>query len=159
MDNIDKKLLTIIQDNFPICSRPYKEIGKKLGISEEEIIRRVSKFKDEGIIRRIGGVFDSRKLKYKSTLCAMEVPEEKLADVVSIVNSYTGVTHNYLRQHDYNLWFTLITSSENKLKETIKEIEEKTGFKVYELPARKLFKIKVNFYVPGLEEGEKDFVK
>ena len=89
----------------------------------------------------------------------MEVPEEKLADVVSIVNSYTGVTHNYLRQHDYNLWFTLITSSENKLKETIKEIEEKTGFKVYELPARKLFKIKVNFYVPGLEEGEKDFVK
>jgi len=157
MDKIDKRLLTIIQKDLPICSHPYQKIGEKLGISEEEVIERVRKLKEAGIIRRMGGVFDSRKLGYKSTLCAMEVPRDKLEEVVQVVNKYVGITHNYLRPHQYNLWFTLITPSKDKLEKVITEIEEQSGLKVYNLPALKLFKIKVNFSVPGLE-GEKNIV-
>ncbi|MDK2823872.1 MAG: siroheme decarboxylase [Clostridia bacterium] len=158
MDSIDKKLLTIIQKDFPVCSRPFQELGEQLGISEEETIKRMKKLKEQGIIRRLGGIFDSRKLGYKSTLCAMAVPKEKLPQVISTVNQYLGVTHNYLRDHDYyNLWFTLITPSEVNLRKTLTEIERETGLKVYNLPALKLFKIKVNFHVPGVE-GERGIV-
>ncbi|MGI6227600.1 MAG: AsnC family transcriptional regulator [Peptococcales bacterium] len=154
MDNIDKRLLTIIQKDFPVSSRPFQEIGALLGISEEETLLRMKKLKKQGIIRRLGGIMDSRKLGYKSTLCAMEVPEEKFNQVVEVVNGYIGVTHNYLRRHKYNIWFTLITPSEQHLQKTLKEIEEKTGVKVYNVPTLRLFKIKVNFHVPGIEEGK-----
>ena len=153
MDFIDKELLAIIQDKFPISKRPYLEIAKKVNISEEETIKRIEAMKNSGLIRRMGGVFDSRKLGYKSTLCAMEVSEDKLDQVTDVVNSYVGVTHNYIRRHDYNLWFTLITPSKEHLNKIINEIIEKTGIKVNSLPAEKLFKIKVNFLIPG--EGEK----
>jgi len=152
MDSIDKKLLSIIQKDFPVSSRPFQEIGDMLGITEEETITRIKKLKEQGIIRRLGGIMDSRKLGYKSTLCAMEVPNDRLTQVTDIVNSYIGVTHNYLRNHQYNLWFTLITPSGQHLEKTLKDIEEKTDLKVYNVPALKLFKIKVNFHVPGTEE-------
>ncbi|SMB92249.1 transcriptional regulator, AsnC family [Desulfonispora thiosulfatigenes DSM 11270] len=154
MDSIDKKLLVMIQDKFPISQRPYMEIGEKLSISENEVIERIKVMKESGLIRRMGGVFDSRKLGYKSTLCAMEVSEEKLPEVIEIVNSYIGVTHNYIRRHEYNLWFTLITPSKEHLDKVVNEITEKTGIKVNNLPAERLFKIKVNFHIPG--EGEKE---
>lgn len=154
MDNIDKKLLSIIQRDFPVSSRPFQEIGAIIGITEEETLQRLKKLKELGIIRRLGGIMDSRKLGYKSTLCAMEVPKENLAEVTDIVNGYIGVTHNYLRNHLYNLWFTLITPSQQHLEKTLKDIERKTGFKVYNVPALRLFKIKVDFHVPGLEEGK-----
>lgn len=152
MDNIDKRLLSITQKDFPIVSRPFQEIGAKLGITEEETLNRLKKLKEQGIIRRLGAIMDSRRLGYKSTLCAMEVPEGKINQIAEIVNGYIGITHNYLRNHRYNMWFTLITPSEEHLVKTLKDIEQKTGYKIYSLPAKKLFKIKVNFHVPGLEE-------
>ncbi|MFZ5942717.1 MAG: AsnC family transcriptional regulator [Bacillota bacterium] len=155
MDNTDKKLLTIIQKDFPICSSPFQKLGEQLGISEEETINRIKTLKEQGIIRRLGGIFDSRKLGYKSTLCTMEVPAEQLEEVSKIVNEYLGVTHNYLRNHTYNLWFTLITPSDVHLQKTIQEIENRTGLKVLNLPAYKMFKIRVNFSVPGSGEGKK----
>lgn len=154
MDSLNKKLLTMIQDDFPICSRPYETIGKKLGIDEKEVIDRIKDLKQKGIIRRLGGVFDSRKLGYKSTLCTMEVPSNRLEEVVKVVNSYTGVTHNYLREHKYNLWFTLITPTEDFLHKVITQIEKTTNLKVYNLPALRLFKINVKFKVPGISRGE-----
>jgi len=154
MDNIDKKLLGIIQKDFPVCSRPFQEIGEKLGLTEDETLTRLTKLKEKGIIRRLGAIMDSRKLGYKSTLCAMEVPPDNLAQIVEVVNGYIGVTHNYLRKHDYNLWFTLITPSQGHLEKTLRDIEKRTGQKVYNLPALRLFKIKVNFHVPGVKGGE-----
>jgi DNA-binding Lrp family transcriptional regulator len=97
MDNTDKKLLDIIQDEFPLTSEPYREIASLLGVSEEEVILRLRKLKDKGIIRRIGAIFDSKKLGYCSTLCAMKVPAQRVDEVAQIVNEYPGVTHNYLR--------------------------------------------------------------
>ena len=146
MDTVDKQLLNLIQSDFPITSEPYKEIGIKLGISESEVIQRLTNLKTNRIIRRIGATFNSKKLGYQSTLCAMKVPEERLDEVAKLVNSYPGITHNYLRNHDYNMWFTLITESENKQNDILQEIQEKSGITdLLNLPAVRFFKVRVDF--------------
>lgn len=146
MDSIDKKLLNRIQSNFPVVSHPFQELGEELGLSEAEVIKRIQALKERKIIRRLGGVFDSKKLGYHSTLIAMSVPLEKIEETARIVSSYDGVTHNYEREDKYNLWFTLIAESEEKIEEIITEIRQKTGISdILNLPAIRLYKIKVKF--------------
>lgn len=145
-DQIDRKLLNLIQANFPLSPEPYREIGEALGISEEEVLSRIGKMIDSGLIRRLGGIFDSRKLGYQGTLCAMRVEENLIDKVAAAINSYPGVTHNYLREHDYNMWFTAMAQSKEKLEEMLSQIKKDTGInEILVLPAQKLFKIRVNF--------------
>ncbi len=146
MDNIDKKIINRIQADFPICSEPYKQLGKELGLTEGEVIQRLNTLKQKGYIRRLGAVFNSQKLGFSSTLLALKVPPARIDEVAEIINAYKGVTHNYLRQTDYNMWFTLTAESDERLSDTIAEIKEKTGISdLLNLPAIKLFKINVNF--------------
>lgn len=152
MDTTDKRILNVIQSDFPLVSRPYAEIGSRLGLSEEDVLRRVRSMRENGVIRRIGANFHSRMLGWKSTLCAASVPEEKLDDFVSVVNTYPGVTHNYLRKHSYNVWFTYIGPSWEEIERDLEEISRRTGIKVLNLPARRMFKIKVDF--PMNNEGD-----
>jgi siroheme decarboxylase len=148
MDTIDKNLLNEIQSDFPITSNPFLEIGKRLNLSADEVIERINRLKEEGVIRRIGGNFNSRKLNFTSTLCAAKVPEEKIDDFVAAVNSYKGVTHNYLRKNDYNIWFTFIAPDVAFIEKSLEEIAEKTGVNdILNLPAVKMYKIKVDFEV------------
>lgn len=146
MDNLDRQLLNLIQEEFPLTARPYLEIGRRLNLSEKEVISRLERLKKVGIIRRIGAVFDLRRLGYVSTLCALKVPPERLQEVARVVNSFPGITHNYLREHEYNMWFTLIGPSRQHLEEVMEEIKVRTGLTdLLELPAERSFKIKVNF--------------
>ncbi|MZP28849.1 AsnC family transcriptional regulator [Heliobacterium undosum] len=145
LDDLDRRLLTIIQSSFPIVAEPYKQLAETLGTTESDVIERVQRFKDQGLVRRIGGIFDSRALGYKSTLCAMKAPADKLDLAIEVVNSYPGVTHNYLREHEFNVWFTLITPSPEYMDKVLDEIREKTGCEVHNLPAVRFFKIKVDF--------------
>ena len=148
MDDIDREILNEIQSGFPISPRPYLELGKRINLSENEVLGRVRQLKSEGVIRRIGGNFNSRKLDFTSTLCAARVPEEKVEDFVEVVNSYRGVTHNYLRDHDYNIWFTFIAPSTDYITKALESISEKTGVKdILNLPAVRMFKIKVDFEI------------
>jgi len=148
MDAIDRKIINAIQSNFPISLQPYQELGKQLHLAPDEVLKRVKVLKAASIIRRIGGNFHSHRLNYTSTLCAARVPEDKIEHFVEVVNSYPGVTHNYLRKHDYNLWFTFIAPSTSNIENALKEISEKTGVKeVYSLPAVRMFKIRVDFEV------------
>jgi DNA-binding Lrp family transcriptional regulator len=147
LDDLDRAILNEIQSHFPIAARPYAEVGERVGAPEAEVIRRVRQMFEAGIIRRIGANFTSRKLGYTSTLCAATVPEEKLEQFVEVVNRYPGVTHNYLRRHRYNVWFTLIAESEGRLTEILQEISRATGVEVLSLPAEQIFKIKVDFPV------------
>jgi len=148
MDAIDRKIINAIQSDFPIASQPYRELGNQLHLSEDEILERVKALKAAGIIRRIGGNFHSHRLNYASTLCAARVPEEKIEDFVEVVNSYPGVTHNYLRKHDYNVWFTFIAPSMSYIENALREISGKTGVEeIYSLPAVRMFKIRVDFEV------------
>ena len=148
MDATDKKLITLIQSDFPIVERPFADIGRQLGISEEEVISRIGEIMKSGEIRRLGASFDSRRLGYTSTLCALHVPPEKLEKAVAAINSYDNVTHNYERNHYYNVWFTLIAPSRERIGEILKEIEKSAGVgPALDLPATRLFKIQVDLPV------------
>jgi DNA-binding Lrp family transcriptional regulator len=145
MDDIDRKILNEIQSAFPIASRPYLELGKRLDLSEEEVLERVKRMRSEGIIRRIGANFGSGRLGFTSSLCAAKVSEDKIKGFVGLVNGYKGVTHNYLRGHDYNVWFTLIAPGTKDIENILNEISGKTGVKeILNLPAIRTFKIKVD---------------
>lgn len=154
LDSTDKKILDIIQTNFPLEPRPYKIIGEAVGISEEEALAKVVNLKKTGIIRRLGANFQSKKLGFRSTLCAAKVPAEKMDLFIREVNSKKGVTHNYLRDHAYNVWFTLIGPSWDSMCATLADITEKTGIEILNLPATKLFKIRVDFSMQDDREDE-----
>ena len=145
MDSTDKRLLDIIQTDFPLAPRPYAVLGKRLGISEEDTLDRVRELKKRNIIRRLGANFQSAKLGFRSTLCATKVPPEHMEAFVAEVNAQPGVTHNYLRQHEYNIWFTCIGPSWNAVCATLDGITRRTGIAILNLPATKLYKIKVDF--------------
>lgn len=146
MDTLDKELLNIIQTDFPLDPRPYRVLGERLRISEAEALARVRSLSDSGVIRRLGPSFDSRRLGYVSTLAAMRVGPERLEEVAAVVGSYPQVTHNYGREHEYNLWFTLVCPSREEIERIAGEITERTGIEdLHLLPARRMFKIKVDF--------------
>ena len=147
MDDIDKKLLNLLQNGLSLCERPFMELARQLDLGEEEVLSRVRLMKDENIIRRIGGVFDGHVLGFVSTLCAASVPEEKIEDTVEMINQYTGVTHNYLRDHAYNVWFTVTAPSREQLDQTLSEIRKRIGVNVHSLPAIKKFKLDARFTI------------
>ena len=145
LDALDRRILDIIQTDFPLAPRPYAVLGERLGIPEEEVFGRVRALREKKIIRRLGANFQSAKLGFVSTLCAAKVPEEKLEAFIDAVNAEPGVTHNYLRDHAYNVWFTLITASPDARETVLKSLTERTGVSILNLPATKLFKIRVDF--------------
>ena len=145
MDSVDRQLLDIIQTGFPLTPRPYADLGQMLGIAEEEALERVRGLKARKIIRRLGANFQSAKLGFRSTLCAAKVPEETLESFVAEVNRHTGVTHNYLRDHEYNVWFTCIGPSWEAVCELLDGVTRKTGIPILNLPAKRMYKIKVDF--------------
>ena len=146
MDEIDHKILNLIQGSFPLDPEPYRIIGEQAGITEDEAFDRIRKLKESGIIRRIGAVFDPRKLGFTSTLCAARVPETNLAAFVETVNAYPGVTHNYRRNHDYNVWFTFIADTEEALNLFLHDIKKHTGITdILSLHAVRTYKINASF--------------
>ncbi len=148
MDAVDKAILNRIQSDFPIVERPFQAIGEEVGQSEAEVLRRVLRLKARGIIRRIGGNFVPEKLGFVSTLCAAKVPEDQIEAFAEVVNRYPGVTHNYLRDNAYNMWFTFIAPSEEEIQQSLQEISRKTGItEILNLPATRVFKIRAHFDV------------
>lgn len=148
LDRIDRAILNEIQSHFPLKARPYREVSERLGLKEKEVISRVERMSRGGIIRRIGANFNSRKLGFTSTLCAARVPLDKLPGFIEEVNRYAGVTHNYEREGDYNIWFTFIAESQEIIESALKTIKRRTGIKeLISLPAEKIFKIQVDFEV------------
>lgn len=145
MDAYDKQILDIIQSSFPVDPRPYAVVGEAVGLTEAEVLARVRRLKGEGVIRRMGANFGSRQLGWKSTLCGAEVPVDKLDLFVAEVNKHPGVTHNYLRDHKFNVWFALIAPSSEAIEAVLADITAKTGVEIMNLPASKVFKIKVDF--------------
>ena len=146
MDKTDREILNIIQTEFPIEKEPFDFLGRVVGISEDEALDRVKKLRERGIIRRIGAVFDTKKMGFASTLCAAKVPDEKVKEFVDTVNTYSGVTHNYRRSHEYNIWFTFIAPSSEDIERSLDEISKKTGVDdILNMPVRRKFKIDASF--------------
>jgi DNA-binding Lrp family transcriptional regulator len=146
LDELDKAILNQIQSSFPLTPRPYAAVGELLGLSEDEVVSRVQRMVADGVIRRIGANFNSRRLGYTSTLCAAHVPPEQIESFIQVVNHFPGVTHNYLRRHHLNIWFTLIAESTERIEEILGEIGKQSGIaEIYSYPAKKIFKIQVDF--------------
>ena len=148
IDDIDRAILNRIQSDFPLTPRPYKTIGQQLDLSENEVIKRVRRLKDTGVIRRIGGNFTPHALGFVSTLCAAKVPPDKIIHFADVVNRYPGVTHNYRRDNSFNVWFTFIAPSMDEIEANLKQIAVDTGVTdILNLPATKMFKIKAEFKI------------
>ena len=148
MDEIDKKILNILQKEFPLEERPFQIVAERCGLTEEEALGRIQKMKDDGIIRRIGAVFDGAKLGRVSTLCAARVPLDKLEKFVSVVNANKGVTHNYLRDNEYNVWFTLNAATADQMELFLADLKKKTGITdILDMRAVRTFKIDATFEV------------
>jgi DNA-binding Lrp family transcriptional regulator len=147
LDETDKKLLNLMQGSFELCARPFAHVAQLAGIPEAEVMQRVQRLLDGRIIREITPIFDTRALGYSSMLVAAKVDPEFPHRAAQFINTHPGVTHNYLRDHDFNLWFTLATEpgSALGLDGTIDVIKAKTGaHSVRQLPTLKLFKIRMD---------------
>ncbi len=148
LDDIDRKILVELQGNLPIVKRPFKEIAERATISEDEFFARVERLIEGGIIRKFGLRIDSEKVGFKSTLIAMKVVPERLEETANRLSGYDFVTHNYARDHEYNLWFTVIERDESALKAAIERIEREVEYEdMLDLPVQSKFKIDVRFKI------------
>jgi len=145
VDATDKKILKVIQESFPLTETPFADVAGPLGLAEAEVISRIAALKQAGVIRRIGAVLDARSLGVATMLCAARVDRERMEEAADAVSSFRQVTHNYERDGDYNLWFTVWAWDEDELDRTIRDIEGKAGISVTRLPAVKTYKIRAVF--------------
>lgn len=152
-----KLVLDEIQSGFPLDHDPYGALAGQLGLDRDQVVEAVRSLRDDGSIRQIGASLSSRDLGYASTLCAMAAKgsEEDVDRAADIVSARPEVTHNYLRDAEYNVWFTLIARSSDEIERILAELREETGCDdILNLPATNLFKIKVDFGKSGSSEGE-----
>jgi siroheme decarboxylase len=152
LDEFDKRLLNQMQGSFPIVERPYAEVATALGVDEAAVLRRVQELIDERIIRQVTPIFDTRAFGYGSMLVAAKVDPEHPWGPAKIVNSHPGVSHNYLRNHDFNMWFTIAVEEGSKLglQGTLDVLQELTGAEsIRQLPTLKLFKIRMDLDMEG----------
>ena len=156
LDELDKRLLNLMQGSFPLSPRPYAHVAGLAEVTEEEAMHRVRRLLDERIIRQVTPIFDTRVLGYESMLVAAKVDPDNPHRAARIINSHPGVSHNYLRNHDFNLWFTIATEPDSKLglQGTLAKLQELTGAEsVRQLPTLKLFKIRMDL---EMEKGTRD---
>src|SRR4051794_34213851 len=150
MDDLDKRLLNRIQSDFPLVARPYQELGQSLGLSEDEVVERMRALKAGRIVRQISAIFDTKSLGYKSSLVAMRVDPSRITEAARIINEHPGVTHNYERNHQYNLWFTIAVPPTSDLEAIVQRIHEMASAEVTRVMyTLRLFKIGVNLDMTG----------
>jgi DNA-binding Lrp family transcriptional regulator len=142
MDSKDRALLEFMQTHFPLVPFPYQALGESVGLPEREVIERVRRLKQGGIVRQVGAIFDSSRLGYRSALVALEVDPTDLDRVGRCLNAHPGISHNYVRDHRYNLWFTLTLPWKQDLEGEAARLAEQVGARDFlYLPARTVFKI------------------
>jgi DNA-binding Lrp family transcriptional regulator len=147
LDEVDKRLLNLLQGRFPLERRPFARVAEAAGLSEEEVMQRTQRLLDQRIIRELTPIFDTRALGYQSMLVAAKVDPENPHRAAQFINTHPGVTHNYLRNHEFNLWFTIAVEPDSPLglDGTLDVIAQRTGAEsIRQLPTLKLFKIRMD---------------
>ena len=145
LTSLQRHLLQFVQADFPLVPRPYRQLAEQAGATEGQVIEALAELSRLGLIRELAPVFATARLGYSSTLAALAVPEAEVERVAAVINAYPEVTHNYLRDHRYNLWFTVTAPSQPRLAEVLKEIETRSGAVPAIMPTRRQFKIRVVF--------------
>lgn len=150
LDRLDQDLLNAIQGDFPLTARPFDALGERLGTTGSDIIARLHRLKDERIVRQISGIFDTRTLGYKSSLVAMKVSPDRVDEAATIINRHPGVSHNYRRNHEYNLWFTIAVPPDGDVAATVDRLHDLARAESTRLlPTLTLFKIGVELDMTG----------
>ncbi|MCC7107365.1 MAG: AsnC family transcriptional regulator [Chloroflexi bacterium] len=150
MDDRDRQLLNAMQAVVPLVPRPYRALGEQVGLTEADVLARLERLRRGRILRQICAIFDARSLGYETSLVAAQYPAERLEQAAEIVNSHPGVTHNYQRDHEFNLWYTIAVAPGGDLGRTVGRLHELSGATSTRLlPALRLFKIGVNLDLTG----------
>jgi len=150
MNELDYRILEVLQSEFPLCERPYEEVSKKLKIPCEQLMVRIESLITDGVIRRMGASLDSRKLGYCSTLAAISVDDSVVERASEIIEGYPEITHSYLRSDRFNIWFTIIASSNERIEHIIEEIQLALSLEssqMINLPMKHLFKLNASFNI------------
>ncbi len=149
-NDLDKKLINLVQSSFPLSRNPYAELGRQLGIDEDDVILRIERLRATGIIRQIGPVLDARRLGYQTTLVAIRVPEIKLDRAEQLIAEHPGISHGYQRDHNFNVWFTMAVPATADINTEVRQLTESIGAEAsFPLPAVRLFKIGTYFDMMG----------
>jgi siroheme decarboxylase len=152
LDDLDRKLLNLMQGSFPIAQRPYRRVAELGGMQEAELMLRVQRLLDKRIIRQVTPIFDTRALGYSSMLVAAKVDARNPHRAAQVINEHPGVSHNYLRNHEFNLWFTIATEPDSRLglEGTLEVLAKEAGAEsVRQLPTLRLFKIRMDLEMEG----------
>lgn len=147
LDEIDRAILNNYQGGFPVCERPYQAVAERLGIAEEDLIQRLQSMLDKKQLSRFGPMYHAERLGGGLSLCAMRIPENDYDRVNDQVNAFPEVAHNYARDHAFNMWFVLATETPDRITTVLQEIEQTTGYRVYNMPKKQEFFIGLKFEV------------
>src|SRR3990170_1374773 len=145
MDATDRKIVNALQGGFPVSERPYAEAATKLGIGEDDLIRRLDTMLSDGTLTRFGPMYHAERLGGALTLAAMQIPPQDFERVAAIVNAFPEVAHNYAREHTLNMWFVLATETPERIDQVIAAIERDTGYPVHNMPKREEFFVGLRF--------------
>jgi DNA-binding Lrp family transcriptional regulator len=152
IDDVDRRVLNLMQGSFPLDPRPYAAVAAAAELTEDDVLQRVQRLLDDRIIRQVTPIYDTRALGYESMLVAAKVDPEHPWRAAKIINSHPGVSHNYLRNHEFNMWFTLAVEGDSRLglQGTLDLLQELTGAEsIRQLPTLKLFKIRMDLEMEG----------
>ena len=148
VDDMDRRIIKELQGNFPLEMNPYEVIADNLGMSVDQLWQRILALAESGVIRRMGFSIDSRKIGYSSTLAAVRVSQDRIEEASELISEYPQITHSYLREDDFNIWFTVIADDRDRVLVILEEIRDKlnlTEDDVMDLPVEKLFKLDARF--------------
>jgi len=148
MDDLDRKILEALQYDFPLSERPFDILAERLGLDADLLWQRVQRMLEHGVIRRLGASFDSRRLGYCSTLAAVRVGPDLVDRAAEIIGRYPEVTHSYLRDHEFNIWFTIIAADGARIETILREIRTALSLEasdVLNLPMKRMFKLDARF--------------
>ena len=145
MDAIDRRIIDQLQGGFPVCDRPFAEAADDIGIGEGELITRVKKLLESGVLSRFGPMYHAERLGGGLSLVAMKIPPDEFDAVTEKVNAFPQVAHNYQRDHEFNMWFVLATEKADEIEQTLAEIEMATGHKTYNMPKLQEFYVGLRF--------------
>jgi len=145
MDAVDRAIVNQLQGGFPVCERPYAEAATTLGLTEDQLMRRLDMLLENGTLTRFGPMYHAERLGGALTLAAMKVPAQDFERVTAIVNGFPEVAHNYAREHAFNMWFVLATEAPERIEQVIGEIEKAAGYRVYNMPKLEEFYVGLRF--------------
>ncbi|MBB3190357.1 Lrp/AsnC family transcriptional regulator [Halomonas cerina] len=147
LDAVDRRLLNRLQNGLPLVIRPYATVAEELGLTEGELLERLSRLREDGVLSRFGPMYHAERLGGGLTLAALAVPEADFERVTETINAFPEVAHNYRREHVLNMWFVLATETPARIAEVIEAIETATGLPVYNMPKEEEFHVRLHLPV------------